>query len=210
MDNYSKLCQGFVTNPKSMIIAPAGHGKTHTIAECMEFTKGNQLILTHTHAGVASLKFKISKLNSTCSCTIETISSFAQKYVNAFYQDDMPDQDDKEYFPFIIKEGIKLFGLSPIAKILKANYCGLFVDEYQDCTVLQHDLIMTLSKALPTHILGDPLQGIFGFNDEPLIDMGQHLKSFDKTGELTEPWRWKDSNQELGESEWKEADCRFI
>ena len=51
----------FVSKPKSLLIAPAGYGKTHTIAECLKYTGGTQLVLTHTHAGVASLKEKIKK-----------------------------------------------------------------------------------------------------------------------------------------------------
>ncbi len=44
---------GFVSKAKSFIVAPAGYGKTYAIAECLKHTKGKQLILTHTHAGVA-------------------------------------------------------------------------------------------------------------------------------------------------------------
>ena len=52
----------FVSKEKSLLIAPAGYGKTHTIAECLKYIDGTQLILTHTHAGVASLKEKIKKI----------------------------------------------------------------------------------------------------------------------------------------------------
>jgi len=52
----------FVSKPKSMIVAPAGYGKTYAIALCLSHTKGKQLILTHTNAGVASLKEKIMKI----------------------------------------------------------------------------------------------------------------------------------------------------
>ena len=49
----------FVSKPKSLLIAPAGYGKTHTIAECLKYTAGSQLVLTHTHAGGASLTEKL-------------------------------------------------------------------------------------------------------------------------------------------------------
>lgn len=39
-----------------MLIAPAGYGKTYTIAECVAMGDGKSLILTHTNAGVAALK----------------------------------------------------------------------------------------------------------------------------------------------------------
>ena len=48
----------FLSADKSMIIAPAGYGKTYTIAECIASYDGKKkiLVLTHTHAGVASLR----------------------------------------------------------------------------------------------------------------------------------------------------------
>jgi hypothetical protein len=39
------------------------------------------------------------------------------------------------------------------------------VDEYQDCSLDQHELICLLSEILPCRILGDPLQGIFSFTN---------------------------------------------
>ena len=46
----------FLSENQSMIIAPAGYGKTHTIAECVNLDLSSKicLILTHTHAGIAS------------------------------------------------------------------------------------------------------------------------------------------------------------
>ena len=200
MQDYEQLYKDFVASSKSLLIAPAGYGKTHTIAECLMFTTGNQLILTHTHAGVASIKEKIKKANPSCKFTIETISSFAQKYVEAFYcKNDKPEQDNNAYFPFIIQIATKLFTLKPISEIIKATYSGLFVDEYQDCTVSQHQLLISLSEHLPLHILGDPMQGIFDFNGEELVDFSTAFNGFD-THVLNEPWRWKNTNAPLGES----------
>lgn len=200
MQDYEQLYKNFIASSKSLLIAPAGYGKTHTIAECLMFTTGHQLILTHTHAGVASIKEKVKKTNPSCKFTIETISSFAQKYVEAFYcKSDKPEQDNNAYFPFIIQIATKLFTIKPIFEIIKATYSGLFVDEYQDCTVSQHQLIISLSEHLPLHILGDPLQGIFGFNGEQLVDFSTAFNDFDGS-ELTEPWRWKNTNAPLGDS----------
>ena len=201
MDNYEEFCKEFVSKSKSLLIAPAGCGKTYTIAECLKYTEGKQLILTHTHAGVASLKEKIKEKGiSTSKYRVETISSFAQKYVNAFYcGDDIPEQDDKQaYFPFIIEKATELMKIKPIRDVVKLTYSGLFVDEYQDCTKLQHKFIMALSEILPTHVLGDPLQGIFGFRQD-LVNFEKDLHNFKKF-ELREPWRWKKTNPELGES----------
>ena len=200
MQDYEQLYKDFVASSKSLLIAPAGYGKTHTIGECLKYTTGHQLILTHTHAGVASIKEKVKKANPSCKYTIETISSFAQKYVEAFYcKKDKPEQDSKDYFPFIIDKAIKLFLLKPIADIIRATYSGLFVDEYQDCTISQHQMIISLSEHLSLHVLGNPLQGIFDFNDEQLVDFSKAFIGFDSL-ELKEPWRWKNINAPLGDN----------
>jgi DNA helicase-2/ATP-dependent DNA helicase PcrA len=184
-----------------MIVAPAGFGKTHAIAECLKHSEGRQLILTHTHAGVAALKLKIQKAGiANTKYRVETISSFSQRYVKAFYSgNDVPGQDENDkYFPFIIMKARELVALAPIKDVLKTSYSGLIVDEYQDCTIGQHELIIELSNTIPTHILGDPLQGIFGFK-EPLVDLNRDLKDFDRFPDLDTPWRWKDINPGLGE-----------
>lgn len=199
MNDYINLCKVFISKRESLLIAPAGCGKTYTIAECLRYTEGLQLILTHTHAGVASLKEKIKEKGiATNKYRIETIASYAQKYVSAFYcKNDVPEQDNnKDYFPFIIEKAGKLAKIKPISDIIKLTYAGLFVDEYQDCTKTQHKFIMALSEILPTHVLGDPLQGIFGFSEQ-LVDFDEDLKGFEQF-ELDEPWRWKNTNPELG------------
>lgn len=192
----------FVSKPKSMIVAPAGYGKTHAIALCLKYTKGRQLILTHTHAGVASLKEKIMQLDiNNKDYRVETITGFAQKYVNAFYcGDDIPEQEDsKVYYPFIIKKAKNLFKITPIRDVIRSTYSGLFVDEYQDCIIGQHNFIKTLGEILPIHILGDHLQGIFDFNGETLVDFDEDLNDYEKFPDLTEAWRWKTDNPNLGE-----------
>jgi hypothetical protein len=192
----------FVSKEKSMIVASAGCGKTHAIAICLKYTKGKQLILTHTNAGVASLNEKIKQQNvNRNNYHVETITGFAQKYVNAFYcGDDIPEQEDNTYFPFIIEQAKDILKINSIKDVIKASYNGLFVDEYQDCIVCQHNFIKTLSEILPTHILGDHLQGIFDFKGDSLIDFEEDLNNFEKFPDLTEPWRWKTDNPGLGES----------
>jgi len=201
--------QSFVDKKKVILIAPAGYGKTHTIVECLKYTSGRQLILTHTHAGVASIKEKITKTQINLDqYSVETISSFAQKYLKAFYVGtDVPEQEaknrndpNKDYHSFIILKTRTLF-LSPIIKqIIQASYDGLFVDEYQDCTKLQHALIMEMANILPTRILGDPLQGIFDFNG-PIVNLDTDLPGFIKFPDLHTPFRWykKGNNKLLGD-----------
>jgi hypothetical protein len=194
----------FISNQYSMLIAPAGYGKTHTISECLKKTAGKQLILTHTHAGVASLKEKVKKTGIESSqYNIETITSFAQKYVFAFSEvSAIPNQENpKEYYPFLITEATKLLCKRKLMSIVQKTYTGVFVDEYQDCNIAQHKLILNLAKCLPTRILGDHLQGIFDF-DGTIIDLQNKeiMQTFyDNQYELNTPWRWKiGGNENLG------------
>lgn len=193
----------FVEKQKCMLIAPAGHGKTHSIVDCLLQTSGKQLILTHTHAGVASLKEKISKCGiSNSRFEVETISGYAQKYTLAYCQkNEIPSQEDSnKYYPFIIQKAKEIINNSFIQKSIKASYTGLFVDEYQDCTYGHHDLVLALGEILPLRIFGDPLQGIFYFN-EPLVDLenDEHMRDFGENKYTLEtPWRWDSTNKKLG------------
>ncbi|KOH43485.1 UvrD-helicase domain-containing protein [Sunxiuqinia dokdonensis] len=200
MNEADLIYKPFISESKSLVIAPAGHGKTHCIVECLNLSKNDQLILTHTNAGVAAIKEKIKKIGVKTSYTVETICGFAQKYVEAFVKkQDIPEQDSEEYFPFIISAAMELFEKQAIRNVIKANHSGIFVDEYQDCTKSQHRIISLLSEILPTHILGDPLQGIFDFNNEDLVDFNTDLDEFKLTGVLSKPWRWVETNNALGD-----------
>ena len=60
-------------------------------------------------------------------------------------------------------------------------------------------MIMALAEVLPTHILGDPMQGIFNFNGT-LVDIDHDLKDIEYQLSLDTPWRWRKegNNNELG------------
>ena len=58
--------------------------------------------------------------------------------------------------------------------------------------------VLHLANALPTRVLGDPLQSIFGFRGPP-VDWGTVENDFPPLPELTTPWRWRTKNPELGE-----------
>lgn len=82
--------------------------------------------------------------------------------------------------------------------VLAASFSGVYVDEYQDCTENQHLLVDALADVLPTRLLGDPLQGIFGFAGK-LVDWDLVRRTYDEVGELTVPYRWRSTNPALGE-----------
>ncbi|HLO53231.1 MAG TPA: UvrD-helicase domain-containing protein [Saprospiraceae bacterium] len=191
----------FIQHPKCLLIAPAGFGKTHAITECLlklPFDSKKQLILTHTHAGVTSIKEKLKKLNVPNIYEVETISSFIQRYVLAYNHNKIiPNiEDSKKYYTFLNDSALGLFKTKIITDVIKSTYSGLFVDEYQDCTKKQHEIIKILAELIPTRILGDFLQGIFEFN-EPLVDLTNttEMNGFVQNSfELTKPQRWLNGN----------------
>lgn len=198
----------FINTPKSCVIAAAGHGKTYAISECLEelslSVQKPVLVLTHTHAGVASIKNKIKERNvSQETYQIDTITSFAQRYALSFVVDTsiFPDQEKDEYFPRIQAEAKSILAKPSVLKIVQLSYSHLFVDEYQDCSLTQHEIILSLATVLPTHVFGDPLQAIFNFDGEPKVDFTQHLSDFAHFDLLETPWRWRVNGncQKLGD-----------
>ena len=190
----------FIKCQRGLLIAPAGHGKTTAIADCLLQCpeKSRQLILTHTHAGIASLRKKFQQKNIPSSkYQLETITGFAQRYVIGFLGSSvLPDEADKHYFSSAIEKCRVLMQSKLVQIVIQSSYDGVFVDEYQDCTIDQHEMIMELAYNLPLHLLGDPLQGIFSFESKPLIDFDRDLGLFTRFNCLNFPWRWQDYNPE--------------
>ena len=188
---------------KGFIVAPAGYGKTHLIAEAViNYGNERELILTHTHAGVDSIRRKIRALNPTKkNFQIETIDGFILRYVSNFphtsgWNSSLDDVD----WVSVRNSGIRLFRKDFVKKILVFTYSGLYVDEYQDCCLEQHAIILELSAVLPVRVLGDPLQGIFNFRQNQIVDWERDVKSnFSEIGKLNIPWRWNNAgNSDLG------------
>ena len=183
------------------VIAPAGCGKTEAIVQAINHSSGRQLVLTHTHAGVKSLLNRLRKNNIPPSLyRVETICSFALR-LSQYYPKNgdyhIREEEEIEYLKVLVSANIIVnttFG----KKIIENSYAGLYVDEYQDCTRSQHQLIDSLSRVLPTRIFGDPLQGIFDFVKEDLVDWDNDVYSSFEIRHLSKPWRWESSNPELG------------
>jgi len=194
----SLLCR----NENLSLIAPAGYGKTEEIVKAVSVSEGKQLILTHTNAGVASLKSRLQKYKVQKSkYSIDTIASWLLKYSASYPQmsgltEIHPTQDG---WNLVYSSAKNLFQYRFIKEVLQKTYSGVFIDEYQDCTKAQHNLIVNLANFLPVKVLGDPLQGIFGFRNDPLINWDEDVTPiFKPLPELVEPWRWKNTNVKLG------------
>lgn len=188
---------------KGYVLAPAGYGKTHLIALAVKASTGRQLILTHTFAGVSSIKTKMTNLGVRSSqYQVDTIASWALRLCLAY-----PKTSGWKIENPTSKQWSKLYeccsGLLAkgfIRQAVSASYVGVYVDEYQDCSDLQHALVCALADFLPSRILGDPMQAIFDFDEGKPVDWDVSVyPKFDCLGQLETPWRWlKAKNPALG------------
>jgi superfamily I DNA/RNA helicase len=184
------------------VVAPAGCGKTYTIADSIKYCEGRQLILTHTHAGVRAIINHLKRQNiSNNKYEVTTIHSFALKYAAAFptlsgwakYQ---PTNDEWDQ---VCSSSCKSIKYRAIKKIITNTYDGIYVDEYQDCSIDQHEFVLLLADYLPCRVVGDPLQAIFSqVNKDKALAWSVVLERFGTMAELGTPWRWKNGNAELG------------
>jgi len=177
------------------VVAPAGFGKTHLIAESTARSAGRQLILTHTYAGVNALRRKMRMLGvSNRLYRIDTIASWALRLSLSFsgisgWADERPA--DNAQWNALYEACMRLLDHAFIRRIVRASYAGLYVDEYQDCSIAQHGIVLKLARDLPCRILGDPLQGIFDFEGQNPIDWTRDVEEpFQQLGVLEVPHRW--------------------
>jgi AAA domain len=177
------------------IVAAAGCGKTEQIANATHLSGGRRLILTHTHAGVDVLRQRLKKLNVPRSkFRLDTIAGWCLRYAASFPArsglTSLVPRIDGEWNA-VYHAAANLINSGAVNSILSTSYCGVFVDEYQDCSLLQHDVVTALSGVLPVCVFGDPLQAIFDFKGQEPVDwQTQVYPAFAKAGELSKPWRW--------------------
>lgn len=193
-----------ISTNTAAVIAPAGHGKTEMLAEIVERSSGKLLLLTHTNAGVDAIKKRMSKKNIPSSrYNVETIASFCIKWCNSYCVTCNIDKNlsplvkgqANAYYAQFYSGAITLFSKSWIGAVLKATYSRVIVDEYQDCTLELHNIMLCISNHLPLIALGDPMQGIFSFTG-PLVDWDN--LEFPIIDIKTYPWRWEKTNPQLG------------
>jgi hypothetical protein len=187
------------------IVAAAGCGKTEQIARATAISDGRRLILTHTHAGVDALRQRLKKLSvPKTKYRIDTIAGWCLWYTASYPKrsgvlSECPVSE--EDWRAVYTAGVQLLQSGAIERVLDSSYSGVFVDEYQDCSLLQHHVIKKLAERLSVCVFGDPLQSIFDFNGQKPVDWESDVYPvFQKTEQLVTPWRWKNTgNDELAE-----------
>ena len=195
---------------RGSITAPAGCGKTQLIADTLKSHSGDRpiLVLTHTNAGVTALRTRLKRAGvSSSAYRLSTIDGFAMRLIAKFparsghhpqlLELNTPNSD----YPTIRESARHLLVSGHVGQPIAATYSRLLVDEYQDCSTVQHAIVSALAALLPICVLGDPLQAIFGFGGNQLVHWEQHVQaSFPAAGSLGTPWRWQIAgNEELGQ-----------
>jgi DNA helicase-2/ATP-dependent DNA helicase PcrA len=100
-------------------------------------------------------------------------------------------EDRANDYPAIRDAAWRLMQAGHLNDVIPATYSHIIVDEYQDCNVPQHRLVSALAEILPTCVLGDPMQAIFGFGNNTLVNWALDVEPrFPSVGQLVRPWRW--------------------
>lgn len=199
----------FICGGPNILVAPAGYGKTHTIAKSINALKSKSiehvLVLTHTNAGITSIKEKMQK-ESVCArnVCIYTIAGFLQKIVQSL-SDELIEQkgNNKDFYQKLYSVAYSLVQNNTILRnVIESSFDHIFIDEYQDCDKAQFNIIHEICGwNVKVHLLLDPLQTIFNFaTDHPdyLYKYKATLKNRPETVfSLDIPYRWRNVHSTL-------------
>ncbi len=198
--------EAVLSENRGMIVAPAGCGKTHLIIEALKIKPTKPyLVLTHTTAGVAALKQRLKHQGVPGKhYKVSTIDGLALRIINTFPCScvmRVNNTNPGTFYPELRRVVNAFLNAGHIEEIIHATYSRIFVDEYQDCDIPQHNMTSILSKCLPTIALGDPMQAIFNFGNITLPNWNQVvIAQFPLITTLNTPWRWNNADKhELGQ-----------
>ena len=194
---------------RGAIVSPAGCGKTELVVRnvVLHSAPPPVLILTHTNAGVQALRSRLQQVGALPqSYVLSTIDGWAVRLVTTFPQRSCHDvrtcsfSNPRSDYPKIRQNATRLLEDGHLSDVLCASYAHVIVDEYQDCSLDQHKLASSVANSVPTCILGDPMQAIFGFAGTRLPDWDTDVCTvFPIMGTLDTPWRWHNAGtRELG------------
>jgi hypothetical protein len=199
--------EAMLSSRRAFAIAAAGCGKTELLAQLVaDERSGRQLVLTHTHAGVAAVKKRLAAMRVPHEkFHLDTIAGWCLRYgaaypaISGYRPGAEADPDWNATYPGAEKVCRTALG----KRILRASYDGVLVDEYQDCGQKQHALVRALAECIPCRGVGDPLQTVFGFRDDPVVSWATIKTDFEVIdGALTEPWRWRREGCNMALGKW--------
>jgi superfamily I DNA/RNA helicase len=204
-EDLEAAAAAFATALPASVTLPAGTGKTHLLAVTVKrlvADGGQVLVLTHTNAGVHAIQKRLKAFGTTTGARVSTLTSFAFLLARAYPQIGelkVPAIPDWSASSDYIAAAQRIVESDAGQRILAVSFTHVLVDEYQDCSVEQHNLVCAAADAIPkTGILGDPLQAIFGFNDVTLVPWTTATTRFPDHPTAKKAWRWVGHNEELG------------
>lgn len=204
-DELKADAAAFVNALPASLEMPAGAGKTHLLAAAARHVVhggGTVLVITHTNAGVHAVAARLKRFGVTTGVRVTTITSLAFRLARAYpvlgeriFPCVMVPNDSQSY----VQAATRALAAVHLQAVLKASYTHVLVDEYQDCNIEHHAMVLKIKSAIgAVGVLGDPLQAIFGFAEQ-LPDWEEVLSEFPAFLDVTpQPRRWVGHNEELG------------
>lgn len=127
-----RAAQQLADGESVFLIGPAGCGKTQVIADAIKMLRGQrQLVLTHTHAGVGSLRQRLQQLDVPSDrYRVDTIAGFALRWATAYpatsrLEVTKPAGSD---WNLVYPAAESLLRNGALADMVARSYDGLFVD----------------------------------------------------------------------------------
>lgn len=106
------------------------------------------------------------------ACKRSELSLLVEAYRRAKADDGVMDFSDQMAW------GAQLAALPEVGEALRDRYDVVLLDEYQDTSVAQRDLLKALFAGLPVTAVGDPAQGIYGWRGAAAGNLEDFLDDF--------------------------------
>jgi hypothetical protein len=203
-DDLRALARVLLDAAPCAAILPAGCGKTELVAAAGRVAAERSkrlLILTHTHAGVEALRRRLRRFEvKSKDMRVATIDGWALPLARAFpVLGGWDGSAGLPSWPYTHSACLQALKNPHVLDMVQRSYDCVVVDEYQDCSLTQHAVIMQIAQVLPVVILGDPLQAIYGFGGNALVEWDRDLAHLPMLPLPVLPWRWRGHNDDLGE-----------
>lgn len=186
-------------------VLPAGAGKTELLAYAVALlTERRQrtLFLTHTNAGLDAFRRRLRRLNVSINAVhTSTISAFCEGWCRSYpaLAGVQLEEIDAQGFRTFHASAASVLAAPPIQAVLAATWDMALVDEYQDCQLDQHAAVLALAEAVPTVVVGDPLQAVFNFANQPTVGWEEVDERFARLVLPSVGHRWLHVNPVLGD-----------
>lgn len=174
----------------SVVIAPAGYGKTWTLVNLAK-TGLRCLVLTHTNVATSNIK---RRLGHAPGVRVETIDAFALRIARAFPQIAGVATDPSERsldWSRVRAAAGQILQRPALRAAFSESYDLVLVDEYQDCSAAQVELVRALRSMVPTTVLGDPMQSLYDVLESDPLTWQEKIQGWERSETLNTPWRWQ-------------------